>query len=68
MTTAVEKLLASFDALSEAEKQEAAAAILRRTAQLAPADMPEDALVAAAEDLFLDLDAREAADAQREPR
>jgi hypothetical protein len=32
--------------------------------ELAPAELPEEALVAAAEELFLDLDVREAADAQ----
>lgn len=64
MTTAVRQLLDSFEALSEAEKQEAIAEVLRRSTQLVPGDLPEEALVAAAEELFLELDAREAADAQ----
>jgi len=64
MTSAVQQVLSAFDALSEADKQEAAAEVLRRLAQSAPADMPEESLVAAAEQLFLDLDAREAADAR----
>ena len=64
MTTAVRQLLDSFEALSDAEKQEAIAEVLRRSAQLAPGDLPEEALVAAAEELFLELDAREATDAQ----
>ena len=64
MTTAVRQLLQSFDALSEAEKQEAVAEVLRRAARAVPPDLPEDALVAAAEELFLDLDSREDADAQ----
>jgi hypothetical protein len=36
MTTAVQELLKSFDSLSEAEKREAAAELLRRTLQLPP--------------------------------
>jgi hypothetical protein len=64
MTTAVQQLLNSFDALTDAEKQEAAVEVLRRLQQSVPADLPEEALVAAAEELFLDLDARESADAQ----
>lgn len=36
MTTAVQELLKSFDALSEAEKKEAAAEVLRRTMREAP--------------------------------
>ena len=64
MTTAVQQFLNSFDALSDAEKQEAVAEVLRRSSQLVLGDLPEEALVAAAEELFLELDAREAADAQ----
>jgi hypothetical protein len=60
MTTGVEELLKSFDALSEPEKQEAAAYLLRRVLQGVSGDLPDEALVAAAEDLFLELDAREA--------
>ncbi|HVS36433.1 MAG TPA: hypothetical protein VMS17_12780 [Gemmataceae bacterium] len=65
MTAAVQQLLNAFDALSEDEKREAAAEVLRRTLPTAAGDLPEEALVAAAETLFLELDAREAADAQR---
>jgi hypothetical protein len=64
MTPAVQQLLRAFDALTEAEKQEAAVEVLRRAQPFGEADLPEEALVAAAEDLFLELDAREAADAQ----
>jgi hypothetical protein len=63
VTTAVKLLLESFDALSDAEKQEVTAEVLRRTLRLVSPELPEEALVAAAEALFLDLDAREAADA-----
>jgi hypothetical protein len=64
VTTAVQQLLNSFDALTDAEKQEAIAEVLRRAADLTPASLSDDELVEAAEELFLALDAREAADAQ----
>jgi hypothetical protein len=60
MTGAVQQLIDSFDSLTESEKQVAAVAILRRAADLAPADLPEEALIAAADELFLEL--REAGD------
>jgi hypothetical protein len=60
MTTRVQELLKSFDTLSEPEKQEAAAHLLRRVLQGVSGDLPGEALVAAAEDLFLELDARKA--------
>ena len=62
MTGAVQGLLDTFDSLTEAEKHDAAAQVLRRVVEGGSGDIPEDALVAAAEDLFLELDAREAAD------
>lgn len=64
MTTAVQQLLNAFDALTDAEKYQAAAEVLRRILGLAPAELPEEALVAVAAEVFLALDAREAADAQ----
>ena len=64
MTQAVQELLDAFDGLTEAEKHEAAAQVLRRVAEGESGDIPEDALVATAEELFLELDAREAADGQ----
>ncbi len=64
MTTAVQQLLDSFEALSEAEQQQAASEILRRVLDSTPPDLSEEALVEAAETLFLEVDAREAADAQ----
>ena len=64
MTEAVQGLLDTFDALTEAEKQEAAAQLLRRVVEGESGDVPVEALVAAAEELFLELDAREAADGQ----
>ncbi len=62
MTLAVKQLLKSFEALSDAERRSATSELLRRTLQEVPKDLSEDALIAAAEDLFLELDAREAED------
>jgi predicted HAD superfamily phosphohydrolase len=61
MTNAVQELLESFDAMSEAERQEAAVEILRR---VTPADceLSEQALVEAADELFRALDEEEVAD------
>jgi hypothetical protein len=64
MTIAMQQLLIAFDAPSEAERREAAVAILHRTSSLGAGELPEEAMGAAAEELFLELDAREAADAQ----
>ena len=64
MTGAVQELLDTFDSLTVAEKHDAAAQVLRRVVEGESDDIPEDALVAAAEELFLELDAREAADGQ----
>jgi hypothetical protein len=50
--------------LTNAEKQEATVHLLRRVVEEESGDVPEDALVAAAEELFLELDAREAANGQ----
>ena len=61
MTGAVQELLDTFDTLSEAEQHEAAAQVLRRVVDGESGEIPEEALVAAAEELFLELDAREAA-------
>jgi hypothetical protein len=62
MTTAVRVLLESFDALSESERQEAAVEILRRVTP--EGELPEQALVETADELFRMLDAEEAADGQ----
>ena len=63
MTTGVRQVLDSFDALSEAEKHEAAVELLRRVQRDARGTLPDQALVEAADELFRELDAREAADA-----
>jgi hypothetical protein len=62
MTTAVRTLLESFDALTDAERQEAAREILRRMTP-AEGDLTDEALVEAADALFCMLDAEEAANA-----
>jgi hypothetical protein len=65
MTTAVQQLLDSFDALPEADKHQAAVEILRRVSMTVAGDLPESALVEAAEELFRALDAEEARHAPR---
>ena len=64
MTTKVRELLGAFDALPEAEKHQAAVEILRRVSSDAEGDLPESALLEAAEELFLALDAEEAGHAK----
>ena len=64
MTTAVQQLLDSFDALPDSDKKEAAVEILRRVSST-EGDLPHDALVGAADELFRGLDAEEARDARR---
>jgi hypothetical protein len=66
VTTAVQALFDSFDALSEGERHEVAVELFRRVAP--PEQLPDEALVAAADEVFRELDAREAADAGSEPR
>jgi hypothetical protein len=68
MTSAVRDLLRSFQSLSDAEKHEAASLLLRQVVQGEAGDVGDDALAAVAEELFLDLDAREAGDGQSSPR
>jgi hypothetical protein len=60
MTATVQQLLDSFDALSDIDKHQAAIEILRRFAGSVDGDLPESALVGAADELFRDLDAQEA--------
>ena len=65
MNTAVQQLLESFDALPEADKHRAAVEILRRVSAVGAEDVPESALVEAADELFRALDAEEAGHAER---
>jgi hypothetical protein len=68
VTTGVKQLLESFQALSRSEKYEAAVEVLRYMQQETRGPLPDEALVAAADELFRELDAREAADAHGESR
>ena len=61
MTVAVKSLLDTFDQLSESEKKEAAVEILRRTDFGDYPSLCDDELTTLAEELFLELDAEEAA-------
>lgn len=59
MTESARKLLDTFDALQEADRQEVLREILRRAAT-APHEAPSDTeLIAVANGVFLDLDRRE---------
>jgi hypothetical protein len=64
MGTPAENLIDTFDGLPDSEKREVAAAILRRTAEMEFGSVSDDELVRSAEDTFLELDRREAEDAQ----
>jgi hypothetical protein len=65
MTTALQQLLESFDALPEVDKHQAAVEILRRVSAPVEGNLPEVALVEAADELFRALDAEEADHAPR---
>ena len=59
MTQATQKLIEEFEALPDPDRSELLAELARRVA-LAPHDLPTDEdLVAAADDLFTELDRRE---------
>ena len=64
MSTAVEQIVHSFEALSEKQKQEAVVEILNRVRVPSSGELDDDALVAAADELFLNLDKQEARDAK----
>lgn len=59
MTDSANQLLNAFDALSPDDRREVAAAVLRRVLVEAPTEVSDEALVMAAEELFLELDAAE---------
>jgi hypothetical protein len=63
MTIAAKQLLSSFDSLPDADKHQVAVEILRRVSSSSH-DLSDDALIAAAEELFGALDADEAKNAQ----
>jgi hypothetical protein len=62
MTEAVQELLESFEMLSDAEKQEATAELLRRVVLEESGEISDEALTQVAEELFLELDREESAD------
>ena len=62
MTTAIQAFLETFDALSDAERHEAAVEILRRMTP-SEGELPENALLEAADALFCVLDSEDAANA-----
>jgi len=64
MGTPAENVIATFDQLPEPEKQEVAAAILRRTLHAKFPPLSDDELVLSAEQTFPELDRREAEDAR----
>ncbi len=68
MMTSARDLLDAVDRLPEAERVTFVAEILRRVSIVAIPPLEDVDLTLAAEELFLELDAREAADAQPESR
>lgn len=59
MTRAAQKVLDTFEALPEEEKNEIAAEILRRTSAEDYEDLDDSVLTLAADQVFLELDRRE---------
>lgn len=68
MTAVAKAILESFDELSEQEKREVASAILRRTLRFELPPLTDDDLVAQADELFRELDTREASNEQGKAR
>jgi hypothetical protein len=64
MSTSAENLLESFDRLPEIDKQQVASEILRRTLDFEMPVLSDEELVLSGEETFLELDRREAKDAQ----
>lgn len=62
MSGSVKKILQSFDELPESEKRELASAILRRTLRFDAPPLTDEDLLAQADELFRELDTREASD------
>jgi hypothetical protein len=62
MSARLRKFLESFDELDNSEQRQAASVILQRTVAMDSPPLTDDDLVSMAEELFLRLDAEEAAD------
>ena len=63
MTSDVQNILHTFDALPHADKRVLASAILRRSASLDQQPLSDDQLTEAADELFQELDSQEDDDA-----
>ena len=59
MTRSVEELLNSFEKLPEAEKRELASEIIKRSLTLDLPEISDDSMLAAADQIFLQLDNEE---------
>jgi hypothetical protein len=62
MTALVQELLDNFDRLTDAERMDLTVEILKRTAHLELPPLSDESLVLHAEELFLEMDQREAQD------
>jgi hypothetical protein len=60
MNSAVAELISRFECLNHEDQQEAAREILRRTASAESPPLTDEELTAVADELFLELDRREA--------
>lgn len=67
MTSAVRDLFRSFQSLSDEEKREAISLLLRQVVQGEAGEVGDEVLVAIADELFHELDTREAGDGQSSP-
>jgi hypothetical protein len=67
MALSAQQIIESFEGLPESEKQRVAYEIFRRSVYLDVPPLADEELVAAAEDLFLALDARESENGSSEP-
>ena len=63
MTQAIEEVLKKFDELAEVEQQEAICEMLKRISKQETSPLSEQEMILNAEELFLELDKREATDA-----
>jgi hypothetical protein len=64
-TDAVQSLLSAFDRFTPEEQREAVSEILRRTSDLEWPPVDDDTIDRIGEETFLELDSREAADAEQ---
>lgn len=68
MTASVESILHKYDKLTDHDKREVAAEIIRRSLRLSLPPLTDEELVLNAEDVFAGLDQREAADDNSQSR